>query len=84
MKTKMAQTAKSVKISPRAKAAINWLVTQRREANVNGFHSFECREDRRLTPFIVVCWFQKHCPELNAHHDGKRVFLAVKQNHATR
>lgn len=84
MKTKMAQTAKSVKISPRAKAAINWLVTQRREANVNGFHSFECREDRRLTPFIVVCWFQKHCPELNAHHDGKRVFLAAKQNHATR
>lgn len=72
------------KMSPRAASALNWLIEQRREANSKGFHSFVCRQDRKLTPFIVVCWFERHCDELNAHHNGTTVFLSVKHNHATR
>ena len=65
-------------MSVKARAALDWLIEQRREACDKGFHDFVCRQDRRLTPFMVVTWFQRHCPELNSHHNGIRVFLQKK------
>lgn len=70
-------------ISARAKAAIAWLVTQRREANSSGFHSFVCRSDRKLTAAMVVDWFNKNCPELTAHSKGETVYLATQPAAAT-
>lgn len=66
------------KMSVKARAALDWLINQRRQACDKGFHSFECRQDRRLTPFMVVTWFERHCAELHAHHNGKLVFLQKK------
>jgi hypothetical protein len=72
------------KAHPRVQSALNWLIGHRREANSKGFHDFVCRQDRKLTPEIVVLWFKKHCPELNAHSNGARVFLHNADVSATR
>ena len=70
--------ATKIKLSPRAIAARNWLVCQRRIAAEKRFHTFTVRTDRAMPVQEVIRWFSKFCPELDCHNDGQRVFLQMK------